>query len=42
MEARIGRTVDYIHAGDIFQANITQRFLSRRPRACPITTFTGG
>lgn len=31
MEARIGRTVDYIHAGDIFQANITQRFLSRCP-----------
>ncbi|MGU3493828.1 aminodeoxychorismate synthase component I [Xanthobacteraceae bacterium A53D] len=31
VEAHIARTVDYIHAGDIFQANITQRFLARRP-----------
>ncbi|GGF56054.1 para-aminobenzoate synthase [Azorhizobium oxalatiphilum] len=31
MEARIARAVDYIHAGDIFQANITQIF--RAP--CP-------
>ncbi len=30
-EARIARTVAYIEAGDICQANITARFLARRP-----------
>ncbi|RIJ24046.1 aminodeoxychorismate synthase component I [Henriciella barbarensis] len=25
-EARLGRTVDYVHAGDCFQSNISQRF----------------
>ncbi len=31
MEARIARTIAYIEAGDIFQANITQRALAPRP-----------
>ncbi|WP_029004578.1 aminodeoxychorismate synthase component I [Azorhizobium doebereinerae] len=31
VEARIARTVAYIHAGDVFQANITQRFSAPRP-----------
>ncbi len=31
MEERIARTIAYIHAGDIFQANITQRMLAPRP-----------
>ena len=30
-ESMIARTIDYIHAGDIFQANITQRFLGNMP-----------
>ncbi len=30
-EARIRRTLDYIRAGDIFQANIAQRFTAPRP-----------
>ncbi|WP_350333731.1 aminodeoxychorismate synthase component I [Coralliovum pocilloporae] len=30
-EAAIARTVDYILAGDIFQANITQRFMADEP-----------
>lgn len=30
-EAMVARTVDYIHAGDILQANITQRFIGRMP-----------
>lgn len=30
-EAAVSRTIDYICAGDIFQANITQRFLGRIP-----------
>lgn len=29
--ARVQAAIDLIHAGDIFQANITQRFLSRLP-----------
>jgi len=36
-EGMIARTVDYIHAGDIFQANITQRFLGEMP--APLTPF---
>jgi len=32
VEARIAKIIDYIHAGDIFQANFTQRFHSRRPQ----------
>jgi para-aminobenzoate synthetase component I len=32
-EAMIARTVDYIHGGDILQANITQRFLGDLPPA---------
>jgi para-aminobenzoate synthetase component 1 len=31
IERRIARIVDYIRAGDIFQANFTQRFRARRP-----------
>ncbi|MDD9878146.1 MAG: aminodeoxychorismate synthase component I [Magnetovibrio sp.] len=34
-EAMIAETVEYIHAGDIFQANITQRFLGERPADLP-------
>ncbi|MEK9755173.1 MAG: aminodeoxychorismate synthase component I [Rhodospirillaceae bacterium] len=30
-EAMVARTVEYIHAGDILQANVTQRFLGRMP-----------
>ena len=30
-ETMIAETVEYIHAGDIFQANITQRFLGEKP-----------
>ena len=30
-EAMVARAVEYIHAGDILQANITQRFLGRMP-----------
>jgi para-aminobenzoate synthetase component I len=30
-EANIRRIIDYIGAGDIFQANYTQRFLAKRP-----------
>lgn len=30
-EASVQRVIDYIHAGDIFQANITQRRLAARP-----------
>jgi len=30
-EVRVGRVLDYIHAGDIFQANFTMRFLAPRP-----------
>ncbi len=32
VEARIARTIAYIEAGDIFQANITQRMLAPRPQ----------
>ncbi|WP_413206215.1 aminodeoxychorismate synthase component I [Rhodospirillum sp. A1_3_36] len=32
VEDAIARTIAYIHAGDIFQANITQRFLGQMPR----------
>jgi len=31
-EARIAKIIDYIHAGDIFQANFTQRFHAHRPQ----------
>ena len=31
MEARIARAIEYIHLGDIFQANITQRYLTDLP-----------
>ena len=31
MEARIARAIGYIHMGDIFQANIAQRFLADLP-----------
>ncbi|QTL02548.1 aminodeoxychorismate synthase component I [Aquabacter sp. L1I39] len=31
VEERIARTIAYIRAGDIFQANITQRFTARMP-----------
>lgn len=30
-EARVARIIDYIRAGDIFQANLTQRFLAPKP-----------
>ncbi|WP_316975884.1 aminodeoxychorismate synthase component I [Shumkonia mesophila] len=30
-EAKVARTVDYIRAGDIYQANLSQRFLAPRP-----------
>jgi len=30
-EARVERTVEYIRAGDIYQANLSQRFLAARP-----------
>lgn len=30
-EARVGRVLEYIRAGDIFQANFTMRFLAPRP-----------
>jgi para-aminobenzoate synthetase component 1 len=39
VEAAIARTVAYIHAGDIFQANITQRFLGRVPRGLDDATL---
>lgn len=39
-EAAVARTVDYIRAGDIFQANITQRFLARlRPGVTPLELY---
>ncbi len=31
IEDKIQRVIDYIHAGDIFQANYTQRFMADRP-----------
>ncbi|MER2519980.1 MAG: aminodeoxychorismate synthase component I [Bdellovibrionales bacterium] len=31
-ERAIGRVIDYIYSGDIFQANLSQRFLAQRPR----------
>ncbi len=31
-ERKIARVIDYIHAGDIFQANLSQRFLAQKPR----------
>lgn len=31
-EDMVQQTVDYIYAGDIFQANITQRFLAQKPK----------
>lgn len=31
-EHAIGKTIEYIRAGDIFQANITQRFVAPRPQ----------
>ncbi len=31
-ENMVSRAIDYIHAGDIFQANLTQRLLSDMPR----------
>jgi para-aminobenzoate synthetase component I len=30
-EAAVGRVIDYIHAGDIFQANLSQRFRAALP-----------
>jgi para-aminobenzoate synthetase component 1 len=30
-EAAVRRAIDYIYAGDIYQANLTQRMLARRP-----------
>ncbi|MDE1148407.1 MAG: aminodeoxychorismate synthase component I [Azospirillaceae bacterium] len=39
-EAAVARTVDYIAAGDIYQANITQRFLARlAPGATPLDLY---
>ncbi len=32
-EDAISRVIDYIYAGDIFQANLSQRFLADKPRA---------
>ncbi|HEY4125118.1 MAG TPA: aminodeoxychorismate synthase component I [Rhizomicrobium sp.] len=32
IEQRIGKIIDYIFAGDIFQANFTQRFRATRPK----------
>lgn len=32
LETAIARTIEYIHAGDIFQANISRRFSARLPR----------
>lgn len=32
VKSRIAKAIDYIHAGDIFQANITQRFTAAVPR----------
>lgn len=34
-EAAVARTIAYIGAGDVFQANITQRFLAERPAGLP-------
>jgi para-aminobenzoate synthetase component 1 len=31
-ESRIARVIDYVHAGDIFQANLSQRFVADMPR----------
>ncbi|WP_199902581.1 chorismate-binding protein, partial [Azospirillum sp. B4] len=40
-EAAVARTVDYIAAGDIYQANITQRFLGRlAPGVTPLDLYT--
>ncbi|MEE3625587.1 aminodeoxychorismate synthase component I [Nitrospirillum sp. BR 11752] len=40
-EAAVARTVDYIAAGDIYQANITQRFLARlAPGVTPLDLYT--
>lgn len=33
---RIGAILDYIRAGDIYQANFTQRFLAERPRGADV------
>ncbi len=35
-EGRVARVLDYIRAGDIFQANFTGRFLARRPAGLPL------
>ncbi|WP_404382716.1 aminodeoxychorismate synthase component I [Caenispirillum salinarum] len=35
-EDAVARTIAYIHAGDIFQANITQRFLGEMPVGLPV------
>lgn len=31
----VGRVIEYIHAGDIFQANLSQRLLARQPAPAP-------
>ncbi|MSO85841.1 MAG: aminodeoxychorismate/anthranilate synthase component I, partial [Rhodospirillales bacterium] len=39
-EAMVARTVEYIRAGDIFQANMTRRFLAQMPPALdPFTLY---
>ena len=39
-EAMVGRAVEYICAGDIFQANVTQRIIGRRPAGLdPFTLY---
>ncbi len=38
-EAAVARTVDYILAGDIFQANITQRYAARLPEGFDTVAF---
>jgi para-aminobenzoate synthetase component I len=38
-EARIARTIEYIRAGDIFQANITQRMLADLPEGLDAFTL---
>jgi para-aminobenzoate synthetase component I len=44
-ESAVARTVEYIRAGDIFQANIAQRFSARwsgSPRAVALAAFDAG
>lgn len=41
MESRIARTIDYIHAGDVFQANLSARFSGNLPEDdTPLALFS--